>query len=214
MRILGGLSLLILLQLIFLVFFLFAVGRLPERELSLLWNAIRTGKSITETEKDSPSSPAELAPEERPSLEQQLQALTLANTEIQRKKTDAEGLLKLAERRLAEAESARKEVNDLIAKLKKTVQTEKEKLADQGLQTVVAQIEVMRPEQAKEFLLFEGKKDETTVLRILKMLDPVLAAKVFKEFKQQPDQDKLNGWLAKVSEGEPEISQLPNPPVQ
>jgi hypothetical protein len=202
MRWIGRLSTFILLQLAFLVVFLAVTGRLPKHELSLLWNAVRTGQSQAETAVE----PTAAEPEETPSFEQLLRARTLESREIDQKRKEAESLIQLAEARLADIDSRQKALDKARTELKQEVKTKTELIAKAGEKKVLEFLETMPPAQAKTFLLDLQEEDE--VIGYLKQLDPSRAKKVFKEFQQPQELKKLSGWLARLGKGEPEISKL------
>lgn len=203
MRSLGRLSAIVLLQLIFVGILLYFIGRLPQRELGLLWHVVWTGESPL----DAPPAPPP-APEEEASYADLLRARMNEEREIARKRRELESLASAAQSRVEVAAAAEKELRALEKKLEKDVQDKKEQAVASGKQTLVTLLETAPPKVAKSFLLDQARTDEGLVVEILKRLDPVVAAKVFKEFKQPADLGKLNDWLAKVGQGEPEAGEI------
>ncbi|QDU62582.1 hypothetical protein Pan216_34490 [Planctomycetes bacterium Pan216] len=211
MRWIGNISTFILLQLAFLVIFLLAIGRLPKHELGLLWQAIRTGKSSQAAPVDSvdaESEPKEEEPDAPPDFESELQELTLARRQRQRQEQELQTLAKTLDIRQSELDQKIQLLGKLRKDLEANVETKKEELVEKGQTELIARLEVMRPNQVRDFLV--DLQDPQQPIEYIKLLDPAIAAKAFREFKTEDDIGKLNRWLTEIGEGQPEVSELNN----
>jgi hypothetical protein len=204
MRWIGWLTALIVAQILFLGIFLFALGRLPERELDLLWTAVWTGES----QLDQKPSPDEGKLQEETSYADLLAARTNEAREIERKRQELASLAQAAQARVDAAAATEKAATKTLEVLKNGITTKEEQYVKEGKAKVLSLVEAMPPKLAKSYLLDQARTDENSVLEVIQRLDPVLAAKIFKEFKQPAELGKLNGWLAKLGQGEPEVSQV------
>lgn len=205
MKWLGIISSFLLAQLVFLGILLTALGRLPGYELRLVWEAIRTGRSAA----DVVAQPEpEAVPVETPSFEQLLQARSLEFKEIERGRREVASLRLVAEAKRAAAETEQKKLSKLRDELEKGVESKHKDAIEKGKKKVLELLEAMQPKQAKGYLAEQS--DDTIAIGIIKQLDPAVAAKVFKEFKQATELRKLNQWLSKLGQGEPEVSEVRN----
>lgn len=201
MRWVGILAAFLFLQVLLIGFFLYQSGRLPKHELSLLWTAIKTGKSAEET--TAAEAPA---PPEGPSYEELVKERTRQTAEIEKKRKEADGLLKLAEARFAEVDAARKTLDKVQTTLESKIETKEEQLAKAGQKKVIELLEAMAAGTAKDFLL--KIRDENEALTYVRQLDPAVAKKIFKEFRQPDEIRRLGDWLEKIGQGEPEVSKI------
>lgn len=203
MKWIGRLSTFLVLQILFVGILLAILGRIPKRELELAWEVMRTGQSPL----DRPPPPAGAAPpKEDVSYSDLVRARANEALEIERQRRELEGLNQAAQSRMESASSSLSALKKLRDSLTKE-SSDKEALAIRsGRAKVLDLLESMQPKLAKSYLLDQSSRDEATVLEVIKQLDPVVAAKIFKEFKQPADQGKLNGWLAKLGQGDPEAT--------
>lgn len=203
MKWLGRISTFVLLQFLFLGILLFAFGRLPQRELELLGRFIWTGQSALDQPPPSPPAPPEDA-----SYADLVQARINEMRELERKRRELDALARAAQARIDEAAALESKVRKVRADLQKDVKDEESRAVQEGQRKLLELLESSTPKIARGYLLEQGRTDEERVVSILKQLDPAVAAKVFKEFKQPAELGKLNGWLAKLGQGEPEASQI------
>lgn len=182
---------------------LVATDRFPKRELALAWTKISTGKSELEKEQEPPPEP-----EEVPSFEQVIRERAIQAREIERRQQEVKNLLELAEAKQKEIEGRRQALNKLQQDLQKGYEQKQEEVVKQGRQNLLAKVEAMAPKIAKQFLLDQAETDEQVSLELIKKLDPVQAAKIFKEFKLPAEVERLNELLTKIGQGEPEKSDL------
>lgn len=208
MKWLGILSAVLLAQILFVGFFLFLSGRLPERELSLLWNAIKTGESTADVEPVEQAAAEKKTPFEPLTFDEFSEARLLKTKELDRRAREAQTLLELTKDVQANVDSTRKKIEKLRTDLEKGIDDKQKQSQAEGLKRVTELLEAMQPKLAKSYLL--SRTDENDAVGIIKSLDPAAAAKIFKEFTQPADIGKLNGWLAKLEQGEPESSALQN----
>lgn len=205
MKWLGRFSLFILAQLVFLGIFLTAIGRLPARELQLAWTAIWTGKSSL----DQPAAAPKVEPKvEQPSYPDLVAARAREERILERQRREVESLARAAEARLASASAAEKKLADLRSSIAGQAKSQEEQAVASGRAALQTLLETAPPKVAKSYLLEQSRDDENLVVEVLKQLEPAQAAKIFKEFKQPAEQGKLNGWLAKLGRGEPELTRL------
>ena len=178
-------------------------NRFPKRELALVWQKVSTGKSEL---KDDNAVEEEQPPVEEPSFDQVIRKRAAEAREIERRKQEVQNLIELAQARQRELETRRQAVTKLQQELAKGFEEKLDEVVKQGRANLLEKIEVMAPKLANEFLLDQAEEDEKVTLEIIKKLDPVIASKIFKEFKQPEEVDRLNQLLAKIGQGEPEKS--------
>lgn len=205
MRWLGGISLFLLLQLAFLVFFLGITGRLPQRELGLVWQAIW---SEPESGDDDSSEAGEAKPKQEPSYAEYLRERTLEARLVEDKIKELESLRRVVATEASDVDANSKRLSKIRDALDKEIKTEDEELIEAGKEKRLGLLQTMPPKLAKSYLLEQGQKDEKVVVEILKQMDDVVAAKIFREFKLPQEIASLNDWLEKLGEGEPDASRV------
>jgi hypothetical protein len=205
MRWLGGISFLLLLQIAFLVFFLAITGRLPQRELGLVWQAIWSG---TEPEETDSSESAKAKPKQEPSYAEYLRERTLEARLVEDKIKELESLRRVVATEASDVDASSKRLSKIRDALEKDLKNEDEALIEEGKEKRLSLLQSMPPKLAKSYLLEQGRKDEKVVIEILKQMDDVVAAKIFREFKLPQEIVSLNNWLEKLGEGEPDASRL------
>ena len=209
MKWLGNLSAFLLLQVaLVLGLYHYRIGAFPQNELYSIWTGCWYGVAPESKEEVAKKAKKAAQSQAVPSYEELLRSRTLEAKEIERQRQEAESLYQLAQSRQNAVDEARKSLLKIRQELEKDFETEKEQLAKEGRQKVLALLEVMQPRQVADFL--RDSTDEKSVLAIIGELDPVVAAKVFKEFPQPApgEQGKLNDWLEKLGQGEPGASAL------
>ena len=211
MRWIGRISTFIVLQILFLILLLYVAGRIPQRELSLVWNVIRTGRSTLDDgaqpgTQEKVAKKAEQAAPDLPSFDEFRRAGSLRKREIEVQAAEAQTLLTLAKQEQAAVQFQILRLEKLQAELKAGIEDEREEYEVQGRKATVDLLEVEKPQLAKSFLL--SLTDDNAVIGIIKQLDPLAAAKIFKEFTVETEIDQLNGWLEMMERGEPERSKL------
>lgn len=201
MKWIGYISTIILLQIICLGIFLQIFGKLPWHELGLAWQAILSEPpSATKAPAETPPPP------EIPSYEDLLQERLLASPEIARKIDELNAVRRAVDDDQKKLEVSRKELLAIRTKLENKVQTEIDKARIEGEAKLLELVQTMKPKQARDYLVTDS--DEDRVLRLLIAMDPSTAEKIFREFKQPEDQRKLNGWLDRLGQGDPEAQRL------
>lgn len=206
MRWLGVLSTLLLLQVAFLGIFLAATGRLPIRELRLAWNAVWDGKGESET--TGGGAPAEAVPPKEPSYADVLQDRALRSRLIEDKIKELESLRRVVATESSDVEDKQKKLVKIRAAVEKGLEEKNAQVIQEGKEKRLALLRAMPAKLAKSYLLDQAGDDEPAVIEMLKAMDDVVAAKIFKEFKLPQEVEKLNGWLEMLGRGEPEISRI------
>lgn len=206
MKWIGGISLFILLQLLFLVFFLAITGRLPQRELGLAWEAIwsepESKDATVASEKDGAK------PKQEPSYAEYLRERTLEARMVEDKIKELESLRRVVATEAGDVDANSKRLAKLRDALEKNIKTKDEEYVEAGKEKRLGLLQTMPPKLAKSYLLEQGQKDEQVVIEILKQMDDVVAAKIFREFKLPQEIASLNDWLEKLGEGEPDVSRV------
>ncbi len=203
MKWIGHLSTIILLQGFFLGIYLKVVDRFPSHELGLAWQAIFADPSATaEGEKSAEAPP----PPEIPSYEDLLKERLLASPEIARKIEELQAVRRAVAEDQKKLELARTELRSAKDQLEKKTTTAVDQAREEGEKKLLELVSVMKPKQAKEYLLADPMEDR--ILRLLIAMDPAAAEKIFREFKQPTDQRTLNSWLDRLGQGDPEAKRL------
>ena len=202
MKWIGYISTIILLQILCLGIFLQIFGKLPLHELGLAWQAIlaEPPSAVKPATAETPPPP------EIPSYEDLLQERLLASPEIARKIDELNAVRRAVDDDQKKLEVSRKELLAIRNKLENKVQTDIEKARQEGEAKLLELVQTMKPKQARDYLVADS--DEDRVLRLLIAMDPASAEKIFREFKQPEEQRKLNGWLDRLGQGDPEAQRL------
>lgn len=203
MKWIGHLSTIILLQVAFLAIYLQVIGKFPTHELGLAWQAIFAESVDPSADPQKEQAPP---PPEIPSYEDLLQERLLASPEIARRIDELSAVKRAVEASQKKLELARGELDNVKAQLETKVTDAIEKARQQGEAKLLELVSAMKPKQAKEVLIADPQEDR--VLRMLIQMDPALAEKIFREFKQPADQRTLNGWLDRLGQGDPETQRL------
>ncbi len=203
MKWIGHLSTIILLQAVFLGIYLKVVDRFPSHELGLAWQAIFADPlASAEGEKSAEAPP----PPEIPSYEDLLKERLLASPEIARKIEELQAVRRAVAEDQKKLELARTELRNAKDQLEKKTITAFDQAREEGEKKLLELVSVMKPKQAKEYLLADPMEDR--ILRLLIAMDPAAAEKIFREFKQPTDQRTLNSWLDRLGQGDPEAKRL------
>jgi septal ring factor EnvC (AmiA/AmiB activator) len=199
----GHLSTIILLQMIFLGIYLKVVDRFPSHELGLAWQAIFADPlAKAEGDKLAEAPP----PPEIPSYEDLLKERLLASPEIARKIEELQAVRRAVAEDQKKLELARTELRNAKDQLENKTTTAVDQAREEGEKKLLELVSVMKPKQAKEYLLADPMEDR--ILRMLIAMDPAAAEKIFREFKQPADQRTLNSWLDRLGQGDPEAKRL------
>lgn len=202
MKWIGYLSTVIVLQVLCLGIFLQIFGKFPAHELMLTWQAIVADPSSSAPEKPAEATP----PTEIPSYEDLLQERLLASPEIARKVEELNAVRRAVDESQQKLELVRAELAKIKGQLEQKTENGIEKARKQGEEKLLELVQTMKPRQAADYLLTDP--DENRVLRLIIAMDPSSAEKIFREFKQPEDQRKLNGWLDRLGQGDPEAQRL------
>lgn len=198
MRTFGWIAVFVLSQCILFGAVLAFYDRLPSRSLRYVMDEIQ-GRPLP-----TPTFPAaEEAPKkaEAPaSFDEQMADFLTKSRQLQRQKEELDSYMKLAESKKAGLAAETKRLADLRKQLESAVQDRQAKAALAGEQRVLDLVQAVKPKQAKDFLL---ACDEPVALGILSRLEPDIAGKVLKEFKETKETTKLHLWLTKLHQGEP-----------
>jgi hypothetical protein len=201
MKWVGYICMVVTLQIVVAIGWLYFSGRFPFEGLELALREIRAGSAeIAASETEVPSPP------EIPSYEDLLQERLLKSPEISRRIEELEAVRRAMEQERIQLDSARKDLVQIKKKLEGEGGTALDKAIQDGENKLLELVSVMKPKQAKEVLLADPDPDR--VLRLLRNMEPVPAEKIFREFKQPEDQRILNGWLDRLGQGDPEADRL------
>lgn len=207
MKWIARISTFLVLQILFLGIFFALLGRFPNRELSLVWQALTTGESPVEKLTRGPAGD-QGAGEQEPSYEELLKQRTLESRIVEARIRELESLRGAVASEQEAVTAKSKQLQRLRADLEKGL-VEKDAAALQaGREKRLGLLQSMPPKLAKSYLLEQGAKDENEVVEIIRQMDDVVAAKIFKEFKLPQEVKSLNGWLEKLGQGEPETSEI------
>ncbi|MFO0948889.1 MAG: hypothetical protein U1D30_23745 [Planctomycetota bacterium] len=207
MKWIARISTFLVFQILFLGILLAFLGRFPNRELSLVWQALITGDSPAER-LDQRSSVAKKAAEQEPSYEELLKQRTLESRIIEARIRELESLRGAVASEQEAVTAKSKQLQRLRADLEKGLAEKDAAAVQAGREKRLGLLQSMPPKLAKSYLLEQGAKDENEVVEIIRQMDDVVAAKIFKEFKLPQEVKSLNGWLDKLGQGEPDSSEI------
>jgi hypothetical protein len=203
MKWIGHLSTIILLQAVFLGIYLKVVDRFPSDELGLAWQSIFADSSASAEGAKTAEAPP---PPEIPSYEDLLKERLLASPEIARKIEELQAVRRAVAEDQKKLELARTELRSVKEQLENKTRNAVDEARKNGESKLLELVSMMKPKQAKEYLLADPMEDR--VLRLLIEMDPASAEKIFREFKQPADQRTLNSWLDRLGQGDPEAKRL------
>jgi hypothetical protein len=178
-------------------------GYLTQEKVSRMIAVAQGAELIDPTKKDAKPA-ADQARPEQPSYEQLLEARAVKSRNLELREqavVNATTQLRLEQTKLSDAQGVFKKDQQVYSE---QLAAEKKHSTDLGWDTNRRDLGALKPKLAKEQILLMIKKDEMrqVVSLLLTMPDPK-RAKIFAEFKNPEEQEKLEEILRLIRQGEP-----------